>query len=105
MTRKVIHTVFAIVVLLGATTFAPPAQAVQFWRFINYYDGCDGNLTLVGTATRNCSGTWSYSGTQSGHWREINDVSCSGPPVEYTYNYEYCNGNWVLVDELGGCTC
>ncbi len=97
MTRKLLHTLVAVVVLLGAISFAPTAQATQFWRFINYYEGCDGNLTLVGTATRNCSGTWTYSGQQTGDWKEVNDVSCSGPPVEYAYFYENCNGNWVLV--------
>lgn len=105
MTRKLIHVLVALTVLLGATTFAPTANALSWWRFINYYEGCYGSLVLVGTATRNCSGVWSYWGQQSGDWKDVNDVSCTGSPIEYGYFYEYCNGNWVPVDEIEGCPC
>jgi hypothetical protein len=107
MTRKAIHILVVVALLFGAATFAPTAQATQFWRFITYYDGCGANMTVVGTATRDCSGNWTYSGQQSGHWKDVNDVSCTGGPLEYEYVYEYCGGSWVQIslNDLGACSC
>ena len=107
MTRKSIHILIAATLIFGATTFSPTVQATQFWRFVTYLDGCGANTYIVGTATRDCSGHWTYSGQQSGHWMDVNDVSCTGAPVEYEYFYEYCGGTWVPVaaEDFGVCSC
>lgn len=105
MTKKLIHALIAAVVLFGSLTFAPTAHATTYWRFITYYEGCGANTYVVGTATRDCSGTWSYSGQQSGHWKDVVDVSCTGGPEEHEWWYEYCGGNWVAVDWIGECSC
>jgi hypothetical protein len=102
MVRRSVNILVAVAVLVSAVTFAPPAQAMVYWRFVNYYDA---NMNYVGSATRDCSGQWTYSGQQSGRWKEENDVSCWGPPIEHAYYYEYCNGNWVPVSELFESNC
>lgn len=82
-----------------------PAYAVNYETDIVFYTGCDSTFTAVGDAYQDCSGNWTYTGTQAGDWKKITVWNCNTEMVTSRSYYHYCNGTWVVVDftELGAC--
>ena len=105
MARRSLHALVALIVLLGATTFAPAAHASPgYIRLVTYYEGCGSSAYAVGWATRDCNGNWTYTGTQAGHWKEVEDVGCETSDDIINY-YQLCNGVWHHEDAIAECTC
>jgi hypothetical protein len=85
--------------------FAMPAFARE--ELTVYYDGCGVSSYWVGEKLRSCAGGTTYTGQQSGHWKEVSWYDCSSGELVYFY-YEYCGGQWVPVSAsafLGPCSC
>ncbi|HYI13021.1 MAG TPA: hypothetical protein VEK57_28500 [Thermoanaerobaculia bacterium] len=66
---------------------------------IYYYTGCNGTLTYVGHAHKNCYlFGWTYTGQQSGDWSEVVTYDCDTQELKTTY-YKYVNGVAYLVSQ------
>ena len=106
MTRHLIRTALALVVVAAALIPPTGLEAQPFFHFQNfYYTGCT-NLVQVGGEEFGCD---PYSwGTQAGDWKEKLVTRCSDDAVvEHAY-YEWCGSSWVQVtqSQFGhGCLC
>jgi hypothetical protein len=81
-----------------------PAYAVQYETEIDYYTGCQ-PATFVGEADQDCSGAWSYYGTQGGDFRRIIKTNCNTGQIVSILYYVNCNGNWNPIDAINFGVC
>jgi len=97
--------IFLVAVVLAALMPPVPAYAVNYETAIDYWTGCDATYTYLGDAYQDCSGNWTYSGSQNGEWKRVMVWNCNTEMLISTLYYHYCGGAWVLVNpnEMGAC--
>ena len=91
MTTKLPRVLLALLVLLGSTTFAPPAQALPNEIYTEYFD-C--NVAFIGWRLIECDATSSSGGAQSGAYKSVERIHCDGSGS--TIQWYACTS--------GGCT-
>lgn len=96
--------VLAAVVLIGYGLPVRSHASPPYSRTVTYYTGCPGEETAVGGAYRSCNGQWSYWGTQTGDWKEVDDEECYGNEF-FTDYYVHCDGVWYQVDYVACPVC
>ena len=94
MTTKLARVFLALLVLLGATTFAPPAQALPNEIYTEYYD-C--NVSVVGWHLIECDATGSSGGVQSGAFKSVLRTRCDGSGVTTLRWYDCTSGTCTLM--------
>ncbi len=75
MVKRLDRPFLALLVLLSATTFAPPAQALPNEIYTEYYD-C--NVAFIGWRLIECDATGSSGGAQSGAYKRVERIRCDG---------------------------
>lgn len=93
MTTKLTRVFLALLVLLGATTFAPPAQALPNEIYTEYYD-C--NVAFIGWHLIECDATSSSGGAQSGYYKSVQRTRCDGTFSTVRW-YDCSSGTCVLM--------
>jgi len=75
MVKRLPRVFLALLVLLSATTYAPPAQALPNEIYTEYYD-C--NVAFIGWHLIECDATGSSGGAQSGSYKRVERIRCDG---------------------------
>jgi hypothetical protein len=75
MVKRLARALFVLVVLLSATTFAPPAQALPNEIYTEYYD-C--NVVFIGWRLIECDATTTSGGVQAGAYKRVERIRCDG---------------------------
>jgi hypothetical protein len=97
--------IFVVAAFIAALMPPVPVYAVNYEVAIDYWDGCDATFTYIGDAYLDCSGSWTYTGSQAGTWKRVMTWNCNTEVLLSTLYYHYCNGTWVLINpnSLGAC--
>ena len=91
MNRTVRFATLAVFVL-AMLCMTPTTQALpRDWWMETYYDCA---MNVVGYHYFDCYGHHTYSGSQTGVYKEYYQEECAGNPVEYSWWYNN-NGTWV----------
>lgn len=93
MTTTVSRILLALLVLLSATTFAPPAHALPNEIYTEYYD-C--NVAFVGWHLIECDATGSSGGLQSGAYKRVERIRCDGSGSNVRW-YDCSTGTCTLM--------
>jgi hypothetical protein len=103
--------IFLAAALVAALMPPAAAYAVSYETDVDYFTGCS-NLTAAGDAIQDCTGSWSYYGSQTGDWKRVMRINCNTDMVVSILYYENCGTPsspvWVGVDYSNfghGCLC
>jgi len=75
MVKRPVRVFLALLVLLSATTFAPPAQALPNEIYTEYFD-C--NVQFVGWRLIECDASSISGGAQAGAYKSVERIRCDG---------------------------
>jgi len=97
--------IFLVATVVAALMPPMPAYAYPAETEITYWTGCDATFAYVGEADQDCSGNWTYYGTQGGDWKREIKWNCTNEHLISIFYYHYCGGSWVVVSqaEFGAC--
>ncbi|HEX6085976.1 MAG TPA: hypothetical protein VF266_15695 [Thermoanaerobaculia bacterium] len=83
----------AVLVLLGTTTWAPPAQALPNEIYTEYFD-C--NVQFIGWRLIECDATSTSGGAQSGYYKSVERTRCDGTSSNVTW-YQCSGGTCTVI--------
>lgn len=92
-----IRYLVALLFVVAAVSYAPPAKAINQEIRTYYFDCC---VDQIGHHYKWCNGTVSSGGTQSGQFKAVVTRDCS-TGEEFTEWYSWQSGDWVYTGETG----
>ncbi|HET8775615.1 MAG TPA: hypothetical protein VFP80_17580 [Thermoanaerobaculia bacterium] len=89
----------ALLFVVAALSYAPPAKAIYLEIRTYYYDCC---VYQIGHHFKWCNGTVSSGGTQSGQWKVVVSRDCStGEELVEWYAWQWQTSSWSYVGDIG----